>query len=258
MGIGLACAAQAGISIHGSATGYQSQTRDWLTETANDIDGDGLGTDGYIFFGNFAETPAGNNTNPGNDQNGNIFGANQMSSDLLTASQPSYISTAATGAGSSNVGRYNYEAIDSPLLGDGTDRACGNLLRAASGGLVEFTVSGLAADETIRVGIVTVLNDDARARFGIPSISLSDGTDTVSVTGLPNLSNNADTTGPGWVFFDIDADGDYVIDALPDGTAPTVAGIGGVTFDTIPEPATLGLVAVFGGSVLFIRRRIML
>ena len=31
-----------------------------------------------------------------------------------------------------------------------------------------------------------------------------------------------------------------------------------ITFTVIPEPATLGLVAAFGGGILFFRRRLML
>ncbi|MDF7808242.1 PEP-CTERM sorting domain-containing protein [Pontiellaceae bacterium B12219] len=31
-----------------------------------------------------------------------------------------------------------------------------------------------------------------------------------------------------------------------------------VEFQAIPEPASLGLIALFGGSILFIRRRLMM
>lgn len=36
------------------------------------------------------------------------------------------------------------------------------------------------------------------------------------------------------------------------------ASLAGLSFEVIPEPATLGLVGVFGGAVLFIRRRFMI
>ena len=46
--------------------------------------------------------------------------------------------------------------------------------------------------------------------------------------------------------------------SAPIGATATTASTGDLLFsvDTIPEPATLGLVAVFGGAVLFIRRRL--
>ena len=45
---------QAGITIHGSSTDYQETGGDWQTMVVNDIDAEGgLGSDGYIFFGQF-------------------------------------------------------------------------------------------------------------------------------------------------------------------------------------------------------------
>ncbi len=259
LGLGLACASHAGITTYGDGTGYDSQTRDWMTETGVDIDSNGLGTDGYFFFGDF-DGVGGNLTYGGV---GSELSA--IASTLMTDVYPSYISTATIGAhANTKIGNWpGYEAIDNPLVGDGTDGVCGNItVNNAVGEALDFSVSGLGVDEILRVGIVTVLNDDTRARFDTPTISMTDGTDTATVTDLPNLSSSEDTTGPGWVFFDIDTDGDYTL-LLPQGTSggtdnSTAVGFGGMTFDTIPEPATLGLVAVFGGAVLFIRRRFML
>ena len=113
----------------------------------------------------------------------------------------------------------------------------------------------------VLVFLGAVLNDDNRARFDAPTISLTDGTDTVSVTGLPNLSDG--TAGPslGWVFFDIDSDGTYGIAVPPDvdGVDPDATGLGGVTFDSftgdlefdgdddsIPDAYELGITATDG------------
>ena len=229
----LAGTLQADITIFGAATGYQSTDKDWLTNTTDDIDSNGLGTDGYIFFGDF--DGMGGNVNPGNDQNENIFGANAIASTLVTASQPTYILTAATRSNSTNIGSFAYEELDNPLLigtpDEGDDGVGANLL--TSNEAIEFTVSGLAPATTIRVGVVTVLNDDNRARFPIPEIGLTDGTNTATVTGLPNLSDRTAGATLGWVFFDIDSDGDYIITSPGDTPNPVVGGIGGVTFDTV-------------------------
>ena len=241
-------AVNAQITIFGSATGYQTDNKDWLTETANDIDGNGLGTDGFIFFGDFVEMGTAVEMNPGNedpglDQMENIIGMNAgtQTSDSggpqFTVSAPSYVTRASTGANSANVGQFpNYEMIDNPVTLDGTDATAGNLLVTGDGAALEFTVSGLPAGTTVRVGVLgAVLNDDDRARFDTPEIGLTDGTNAVSVTGLPNLSDG--TAGPslGWVFFDIVSDGDYTITVPPDadGIDPDVTGFGGVTFDSI-------------------------
>ncbi|MDF7825985.1 hypothetical protein P4B35_18285 [Pontiellaceae bacterium B12227] len=238
MGLGLACAAHAGISLYGDGDGYDSNNKDWMSETTVDIDGNGLGTDGYIFFGNFASPPPGNNTE--------WTGGGEISaiqSTLVTDVYPSYISTATMGANCNNkIGRYaHYEAIDDPLIGDGTDGICGNIIitQNTPGEALDFTVAGIVAGTTIRLGVVTVLNDGPpNERWEIPTISLTDGIDSVSVTNLPNLSNSTNTVGPGWVFFDIDSNGDYTLLLPPDaaGTDPDHTGLGGVTFDSLYVP----------------------
>lgn len=255
LGLGLACAANASISIYGSATGYQSNNKDWLSNTTDDIGNNGLGTDGYIFFGDFVAESA-NVTWTGGGSIANI------QTNLVTYVMPGYITAASMGANcNAKIGNYpGYEALDNPLIGDGTDGICGNVTLTGAGEALNFTVSGIGAGKTVRVGVVTVLNDDTRARFDIPTIGLTDGIATNFVTGLPNLSSNADTTGPGWVFFDIDSDGDYSV-LIPEGTAispdnSVATGLGGVTFDSIPEPATLGLVALTSIGVMFVRRRL--
>ena len=117
----------------------------------------------------------------------------------------------------------------------------GNLLVTNLGEALDFTISGLAADTTVRVGVLAgVLADDERARFDAPTISLTDGDTTVSVTELPNLSDGTAGAIVGWVFFDITSDGDYTILVPPDeaGDDPDSTGFGGVTFDTfIGDPS---------------------
>ncbi len=240
--MGFACEAHAGISLFGVGSGYDSNNKDWLSNTIDDIDGDGLGTDGYIFFGDFVAESA--NVSWGADPDITV-----ISPTLVTDVLPSYVSAASMGADcNSKIGNYpGYELLDNPLIGDGTDGPCGNIVVDGDEAL-NFTVSGLPAGTMVRVGVVTVLNDDARARFDAPVISLTDGFDTVSVTDLPNLSGSDNTDGPGWVFFDIDSDGDYTV-LIPNGSitdggvnkATGVNGLGGVTFDSIAASDGAGL-----------------
>lgn len=236
--------AEAGIALYGDGDGYDSNNKDWMTNTADDIDGNGLGTDGYIFFGDFVAEGA----NVGWGGNPDITA---ISSNLVTDLLPTYVTSASMGADcNSKVGSFpHYEAIDNPLIGDGTDGVCGNIIVNAPGNgeALDFTVSNLPTGAIIRLGVVTVLNDgSSAARWDIPTIALTDGTDTVSVTNLPNLSDPADTSGPGWVFFDIDSNGDYTVLLPPDlaGVDPDHTGLGGVTFDTfVPGPGAALLFA---------------
>ena len=254
--IGTSCAAlllfptllEAEITVFGSATGYQSTNKDWLTEFESDIDRNGLGTDGFIFFGDFDgifAAGSNRNINPNNDDNGNIFADPPLGNNagLFTTSQPSYVTTASTiGATTGNVGQFeDYEPIDSPVTLDGTDAVAGNLLVTGTGEAINFTISGLVPSTIVRVGVVTVLNDDDRGRFDIPTIGLTDGITTATVTGLPNLSEFPPIGTLGWVFFDIDSDGTYTIllPPDPDGIDPDVTGLGGVTFDSVIGDPTL-------------------
>ncbi|MGD7652239.1 MAG: hypothetical protein ACQCXQ_03420 [Verrucomicrobiales bacterium] len=246
--------AQGAISIHGSATGYQSSDKDWLSNTVDDIDGNGLGTDGFIFFGDFDDVYEGNVTWGGGGS------VTAISEELITYTLPSYVTAATIGADAgSKIGQFaGYEAIDSPVALDGTDVACGNITVTGAGEVLNFTISGLSSGTVVRVGLLgAVLNDDARARFDAPTIGLNDGSDTVYVTELPNLSDGTAGASLGWVFFDIDSNGDYSVLVPPDATGvdPDVTGFGGMTFDTIPEPSSALFFACTLPVLLTYRRR---
>ena len=53
---------------------------------------------------------------------------------------------------------------------------------------------------------------------------------------------------------------DFTVETFTDDTYATSVGsqINAITLHAIPEPATLGMVALFGGGILFIRRKLMM
>lgn len=221
-----ATTAHAAITVHGSTTAYQSTDQDWLTHTSNDVDATaGLGTDGYIFFGDFQNT----------QQSGQAFTQN-------INVQPTYVSSFSASQAGVFVadGFANYGQIDSPVIGDGTNRIGGTvLINAGSPGddldLIDFTVSGLAANTIARVGVLSGI-EGGDGRWDPTSITLTEGGNsaTVGQHGVSNLPANPGGTNTGWVFFDIDADGDYVVSGTKralggDSRGP---GVGGLTFDT--------------------------
>ena len=95
------------------------------------------------------------------------------------------------------------------------------------------------------------------------TINLSAGTvhlgaaPTIGANGTVNLSPgalflvNGDQEGAAWLSSFVAVDGGTGISAVYDGSAQTA-------ITAIPEPATLGLFAIFGGAALFIRKKIMI
>lgn len=86
---------------------------------------------------------------------------------------------------------------------------------------------------------------------------------TASIGTTTNFASQGGTgskTSVYSVVFDIENAGDsldvaFKVDAGA-GAVPNV-GIAAVTLQAIPEPVTLGLIAMFGGGILFVRRRLM-
>lgn len=75
-----------------------------------------------------------------------------------------------------------------------------------------------------------------------------------SVSTLIDQGTGSAVTGIDANFTGGIADGDQIIVAYNSGNWK----VGSLTVDVIPEPATLGLIAACGGSLLFIRRRFMI
>jgi hypothetical protein len=80
-----------------------------------------------------------------------------------------------------------------------------------------------------------------------------------SADGQFDLTDNSGTAGTGAGFANLtnlstDGSGNLVIAVTGEGDAAHIV-VGAVTVEAIPEPGTIGLVAVFGGGILLIRRR---
>jgi hypothetical protein len=94
---------------------------------------------------------------------------------------------------------------------------------------------------------------------GSPDIELSTGATNVTYLNIPttepaDVALNMDISSVGFSI----GNGESLTFAAPADASNGIS-IAGLNFTaSIPEPATLGLIAAFGGSILFIRRRIMM
>ena len=218
--------------------GYAIASGNWQSAAefgSFDINGDGLGSDGFIFFGAF----------DGVQDPGEPFTENVTSDPL-----PPYITSLAesdTVAIQVASGFAGYGLIDDPNLLDGTDQIAGfahtgNVSATAMAGdsfeILTFTVSGVIPGEsTIRVGVLGGVARGARGEnpFDPSAITLTgpSGSETRDNAG-DELSGNPDGINVGWVFFDITEDGTFSVSStFRTGTDIRGTGIGGLTFDSI-------------------------
>ncbi len=131
------------------------------------------------------------------------------------------------------------------------------------GTVISFTVSStLVGSKSFRVGILdnnqghsfldsSGLTPDSIAVNQTAGGSATSGTLDSSSTPTPSLARAH------WIFFDINgavANDAFAISIGSDGAPFTQSGIGGLTFDTIPEPTSVGLLGI-GMMGLLVRRR---
>lgn len=214
----------AAISVHGSSTDYTETGGDWLSMGTNDIDGSGgLGSDGWLFFMDDDEA------------SGGIVFVDHVKSS------PSYVAGFAAGSNvTGGADDYSgYGQIDDPNTLNGDDIGVGFLNSTtgnagANNEIVSFTISGLAADTVVRVGVLGGIEANSDGRWDPTSITLSDGVSSATVGdhGTSKLTADPGGTNTGWVFFDIDADGVYVVSCTKR-VNNQGAGIAGLTFDSL-------------------------
>ena len=87
------------------------------------------------------------------------------------------------------------------------------------------------------------------------------GTQLHTIAGVAagdEVSPAADSAGSYVTFAGVSSSGGTLTISTWDFNGNTVSTLSALTLEAIPEPATLGMVAAFGGAILFIRRRMML
>lgn len=255
--LGLVFAAQADVNISavGNGTAYDITGPEATSYRSSNIvksfdvgtSGDNAyGTDGYLVWGG-----AGN-------ANGQEFPNNTVSSN------PSFVTgyTVDTGSTVSHMNGNNvtYDnatlAIDADVIdfGSGANMLMNVPSTENQAGdwnqLLTFTV-----DDTVtsfRLGIMGGGENDGTGKFDPTGYRVSfEGNTATEVTSLQQVDDTI-----GMVFFDIALDGTVGSFAIAGQRSSSHTSITGLTFDVIPEPGTLGLIAVFGGGIVFIRRRL--
>jgi len=222
----LISSALAQIQIVSSSVDYAEKSGDWLTMPNHDVGSDGrLGSDGYIFYGRFDGNSAYN-----------------LGYSTNITSLPSYVSGHSAGADFTSVafGYASYGVIDNPRTLDGQDAYAGVVV-ASNGSseagteleIMNFTITELAVGDVVRVGILLGVEGSADGRWDPTSVSLSDGSNKVTIGDHNSSPLLADAGGSntGWVFFDVFAPGTYTISATKRLTGTRGVTVGGVTFD---------------------------
>ncbi|MCH7226231.1 PEP-CTERM sorting domain-containing protein [Haloferula sp. A504] len=231
----LAVPAQAAVTA--SYLGTQANMTDWRTSSVAktyDPDGDNiLGTDGYYLFG-----AAGENTTGVNAANGGLF------------SLPSYLGVTS----GLTQAQFGYALIDNPVDGTPADIVSGTTSGAVT------AVDSLIATITFTSGVpsdlvITLMNDNLTGAptFGF-DLRASDGT-----TVLATVNSFTQTDVPDWHSFDLSGitagDSVQVWGLTNPGNTIRTTLLGGITFDVVPEPSSVGLVGLSMLGLLVRRRR---
>lgn len=165
-------------------------------------------------------------------------------------------------AGSATIAYVSAYQFAATPTSDGTQNSLmmKRAIRIGGPGDSTLTVSGLGTDYTTLGYDVYVYygtdNHGRTHRFSVGGTAVS-GLEQATVSWQGSfIQTSADTeVGNYAVAAGLSASSFTIVD---NGTSPGKGGITGLEIIAIPEPATIGIVAVFGGGLLFIRRRMMI
>ncbi len=245
-----------------------NQTQYRTTTVIKTLDADGnnvYGTDGYVLYA--MDTGTQDTTNGFVVTSPLAFSVNSTGRTYATLlSAPSYASLANNGQNTVAYGFGNgtgdYPNVDNPAATPGpsvTDIESGFAINDGlaenptppplfTGNVLDITFNGTAPSTGVRIGVI--IADTNITRTGIDRVTLGGTTHTTDNTGGVFT----------FKFFDVTniTSGDVLTLALSKdaGTASQDdVFYYGLTFDTIPEPGTVGLLAFASGLLTFRRRR---
>ena len=172
-GLGLAAitSGQAAITAVGSTTGFTFVGPNWQSEIANDIDGNGLGTDGTFFLAEDFNTTTVTNNQP--------FANN-------TSNLPSYATVTAGADFISTAQNLGTSLFDNPDNTSGDDVNSGaGVFRNGTGlpagdfvdNALQVTIGTLEVGQIVRLGFLVSNEGTVDGRWDGTSYSLSDGTE---------------------------------------------------------------------------------
>jgi hypothetical protein len=194
-----------------------------------DLDAQGRGTDGFVLFNS---VPEGTNV------------AGTPWNQSIVSNLPAYVSSFDGSASAGSGGWANYDDV---TIG-GTLYNTGGLVQSPGNGvevpLLTFQLSGLVP-AGISLGVL-VDNSDS-ANWDVSNVRIAG---PGAITANQNVAING---GSDLVRFNIDGGAAGETYTIYGTSPPSGALIGGVTFDSIPEPGSLSLLAASG--LLLLRRR---
>jgi hypothetical protein len=159
----------------------------------------------------------------------------------------------ANGGGTITINGGTHSAAKFGAQNSSTMSFLGGTAEVGSLGLGSESLFTIGGDATLTTGVGTEFTafDEIQAFTSGTRDILADWTGSWTAEGVDAAAWETQIVDGGWTFGGTDIDATVFAENFEVSTD-------GLTLTAIPEPATLGLVAAFGGAVLFIRRRFMI